>query len=112
MPSPSERPTTPARRPARGRGEPRPVAEGDVVDRVDDQRAQRDRTQRGTSEALTELESATSDILALATLNGASDAALRIRALLDGASPDERKALRRALFDKPAKNPHGTCQRD
>ncbi len=78
-----------------------------MLDRVDDRRAQRDTAERGASEALTELASATSDILATAPLSGASDTALRIRALLDGASPDERKALRRVLFDKSASNPDG-----
>jgi polyphosphate kinase 2 len=84
---------------------PRAVTAGDTVARPGKRAAEADRIARRTSTTHTVQEMALSDLLARASDGTpASETLQRLQALVDGASPDEIKALRRSLFhrDTPA----------
>ncbi len=82
---------------------PRPVGRGDTLPHLGPASAERDRVTRGVSEAGTRKAMALSDLLTRSAGDAsASELVSRLQAILAGASPDERKALRRHLFAKPA----------
>jgi polyphosphate kinase 2 len=80
---------------------PRPVEAGDTMARRGPRAAEADRVARGASEAETVQALVVSDLLAQAG-PGASQVLEQLQTLVRGASPDEVKALRRALFAPPA----------
>ena len=93
--------TSPARPAAAGRrrGAPRPVAAGDTLAHAGARSAEAERIARRTSTAHTVQELVLADLLANPPAGQASSETLRqLQALIAGASPDEVKALRRALF--------------
>ncbi len=103
------KPSRPARSraasPKLSRVHARPVESGDTLARPSARAAEADRIARGTSTALTVQEMAMSDLLARSDSGlPANETLQQLRALISGASPDEVKALRRALFkrDEPA----------
>jgi polyphosphate kinase 2 len=90
---------------AKTRAAPRPVEAGDVPPVLEKRSIERERVSRGAVRAEVVKEQALADILASHASRGTSDGSGwlgELRALIDGASPDEVKALRRALFDRPA----------
>jgi polyphosphate kinase 2 len=113
----ASRPRTTSRRAAakrmpttatRSRTEPRPVVAGDVPTSLQKRSIERERIARATTRAEIVKEQALSDILAAHAKAGPGTATSwlgELRALIDGASPDEVRALRRALFDRAAEMP-------
>jgi len=92
---------------AKARAEPRPVEAGDVPPSLEKRSIERERVSRGTMRAEIVKEQALADILAAHARPGADSGngsgwLTELQALIDGASPDEVKTLRRALFDRPA----------
>ncbi|MDP1647641.1 MAG: polyphosphate kinase 2 [Rubrivivax sp.] len=93
---------------ARPRAQPRPVEAGDVPPSLQKRSIERERVSRATTRAEIVKEQALSDILAA---HARADAGTttgwlgELQALIDGASPDEVKTLRRALFDRAADKP-------
>lgn len=84
---------------------PRPVVAGDVPASLQKRSIERERVSRATTRAQIVKEQALSDIFAAHTNGGEGTKASwlgELRALIDGASPDEVRALRRALFDRTA----------
>jgi polyphosphate kinase 2 len=81
-------------RPAAGRARARRVSEGDVPPSLDAQRLETDRVARATTRTVTMQSLAVADLLHEPP---SGEATARLRALIGGASPDERKALKRAL---------------
>ena len=92
-------PEGPAPRRRRSANSPRLVADGDTLANPGPLAAERDRVSRRTSTARTVHRLVLSDLLARSA-NGepASELLRQLQALIDGASPDDAKALRRALF--------------
>ena len=92
-----------------GQGHPRRVESGDTAPRLDEMGIERDRIERATTRRQTVSVMALGDILTShAKGQGLGDGPpgewlRQIRALIDGASPDEAKALRRMLFDHESK---------
>jgi hypothetical protein len=86
---------------------PRAVAAGDTLARPGHRAAEADRVSRRTSTALTVRKMVISDILSAKKGTPADQLLKQIRALMEGASPDEVKALRRALF-RPEETISGT----
>ena len=86
-----------------GRAQPRPVDAGDVPPSLAKRSIESERVSRAVVRAQVVKEQALADILAAHAHPGASAGGWlsELRALIDGASPDEVKALRRALFDRP-----------
>jgi len=84
----------------RGARQPRAVAQGDTLARAGEG-AEADRVARRTSTTHTVQQLVLSDLIAHAQ-NGApqGETLRRLQALIDGASPDEVKALRRTLFER------------
>jgi polyphosphate kinase len=96
---PKARPARAGSRITPARERPRPVDGGDTLAHADARSAEADRVARRTSTAMTVKQMALADLLAGA--NGkapASETLQELRALIDGASPDEASALQRALF--------------
>jgi polyphosphate kinase 2 len=92
----------------RSRTEPRPVVAGDVSASLQKRSIERERVTRATTRAEIVKEQALSDILAAHAKAGSGTTTSwlgELRALIDGASPDEVRALRRALFDRAADKP-------
>jgi polyphosphate kinase 2 len=90
----------------KARTEPRPVEAGDVPPSLEKRSIESERVSRAAVRAEIVKEQALADILAAHArpgTDGGSDSGWlgELRALIDGASPDEVKALRRALFDRP-----------
>ncbi|WP_326542977.1 polyphosphate kinase 2 [Pseudorhodoferax sp.] len=81
----ASRPTRPAR----------PVAGGDTPARTDRRSLEADRVGRATTRAQARAEMAVADVLAQA-----GDKAAQLRALVQGTSPDEARALRRLLAER------------
>lgn len=80
----------------------RRVSQGDTLPHLGPAAAERDRVARGTSEAITKQALVVKDLLTNPPADATESELLsRLRALISGASPDERKALRRTLFAKP-----------
>jgi polyphosphate kinase len=97
----------PARTP-RSRTAPRPVDAGDVPASLEKRSIERERVSRAMTRAQVVKEQALSDILAAHASGGQDNATSwlgELRALIDGASPDEVRALRRALFDRAVARP-------
>jgi polyphosphate kinase len=93
------------RRPRTGKpaSRTRPVEAGDVLPHAGGRAAETDRVARGTSKALAVQEMALSDLLAATGgKQPPGDTLQQLQALVAGASPDEAKALRRALFRREA----------
>ena len=90
----------PARAATRSRARARPVADGDTLAQPGRRAAEADHVARGVSEARTVREMATSDLLAHADGMPVNETVRQLQALIAGASPDEAKALRRALFKR------------
>jgi len=87
---------------------PRPVDAGDVPPSLERRSIERERVSRAAVRAEIVKEQALTDILAAHAqpgANGGSGWLGELQALIDGASPDEVKALRRALFDRPMDKP-------
>jgi len=112
--------SAPASRPPRSAPRtPRRVASGDVTPHLNGQAIELDRASRASTRAQTVSALALGDILARHAAAGAGAAAealpagprggwLReVRALIEGASPDEAKALRRLLFDRETQPTEG-----
>jgi len=96
--TPARSPSAPARR---APDSVRLVESGDTLARPGARAAEADRIARRSSTALTVQEMAMSDLLARS--NGevpASEVLRQLQALISGASPDEVKSLRRALFTR------------
>jgi len=92
-------PAAPRRRRPAARGAPRPVEAGDTLARPGARAAEADRVARRTSTAQTVQEMVFADLLAHAKDGApASETVRQLQAVIAGASPDEAKALRRALF--------------
>jgi polyphosphate kinase len=92
----------------RSRTEPRPVVAGDVPASLQKRSIERERVTRATTRAEIVKEQALSDILAAHAKAGPGTTTSwlgELKALIDGASPDEVRALRRALFDRAADKP-------
>ena len=88
-----------ARRPAQPA---RTVSEGDTLPHVGPAAVEHDRVIRRTSTTATVQALAVADLLAQPPAHeSASELLAQLQALISGASPDERKSLRRVLFDKP-----------
>jgi polyphosphate kinase 2 len=80
----------------------RKVAGGDTVPQANEATVEQDRVERRTSTTTTVREMVVSDLLSQSIPGGAvSDTARQLQALISGASPDEVKALRRAIFARP-----------
>ena len=98
-PSPPSSPSVPRRARRAASPAPRLAKAGDILARPGKRAAEADRVARGNSTAHTVQAMVASDLLAQAGRNGATGAALQqLQTLIQGASPDEAKALRRALF--------------
>jgi polyphosphate kinase 2 len=105
---------TPARTPgtakaARRAAAPRPAAAGDTVATLRGSAIEADRISRATTRAETVASMALADVLthhAQGREGAPGEWLTRLRALVDGASPDEVKALRRVLFERA--QPAGT----
>jgi len=100
--APSPRPA-PRRQRTPARGTPRAVTTGDVADTRSSQSVERNVVARATQRRKTVAALALSDVLARHASNepGAPGEWLReLQALIDGAAPDEVKALRRLLFER------------
>ena len=82
-----------------GRGGPRPVSAGDTLGHTGPRAVEADRVARRTSTTHTVQSMVVGDLIGRQA-EGASreDTLAQLKALLDGASPDEVKALKRALF--------------
>ena len=110
-PTPTPRPADTTRPPApaaRSRAQPRPVDAGDVPASLQKRSIERELVSRATTRAEVVKEQALADILAAHAKagDGSTSGWLgELRALIDGASPDEVKTLRRALFDRAADRP-------
>jgi polyphosphate kinase len=97
----------PAPRPAAAAKQPRAsraAAEGDVAPRLTRATLERDRVNRAVTRKETVKALALGDILkrhAQGTDGPPGEWLRELRALIDGASPDEAKSLRRLLFDRP-----------
>ena len=90
---------TPARpKPAPRHAAARRVAAGDVPPRLDEASLQQHRVARATARAEAVQAGVLADVAAAATESG--EWLHRVRALVDGASPDEAKALRRLLAER------------
>jgi polyphosphate kinase len=81
---------------------PRRVAAGDTLSRPATREAEIDRVDRGTSRAQTIQAMAMADLLSHEGAQPPADMLGQIQALMAGASPDEVKALRRALSTRNA----------
>ncbi|MBL8382880.1 MAG: polyphosphate kinase 2 [Burkholderiales bacterium] len=94
-----------ARRP---RGAPRPVEAGDTLTHPGARAAEADRIARRTSNTHTVQQMVVADLLG-AGRDGqeVSETMRRLQALVAGASPDEVRALRRALFQADDTRPEG-----
>jgi len=80
----------------------RRVAGGDTLPGSSKAAAEADRVERGTSTALTVQTEVVSDIFAQSDGHKpAADPVLQLQSLIAGASPDEVRALRRALLRRP-----------
>ena len=95
---------------AKTQATPRPVDAGDVPPSLEKRSIERERVSRAAVRAEVVKEQALADILAAhaqpSAGSGSSSGWLgELQALIDGASPDEAKTLRRALFDRPADKP-------
>jgi polyphosphate kinase len=90
----ARRAATRKRVPAKTRRSARPVREGDVPASFDERRLESDRVSRATTRQATVQSLAVADLL---RAPADSDTLARLQALIDGASPDERRALRRSL---------------
>ncbi|MBK9363276.1 MAG: polyphosphate kinase 2 [Rubrivivax sp.] len=91
-----------AQAPRRGSA-PRPVAAGDTAASLRGSAIEADRISRAATRAETVASMALSDVLAHQAPGGdggPGEWLTRLRALVDGASPDEVKALRRVLFER------------
>ncbi|MDO8419796.1 MAG: polyphosphate kinase 2 [Rubrivivax sp.] len=111
---PASRRTAPERAPAtasratRPGAQPRAVDAGDVPPSLQKRSIERERVSRAATRAEVVKEQALADILAAHARPGAGGSAGwlgELQALIDGASPDEVKALRRTLFDRTASPP-------
>ncbi len=92
-------------RTARKRAAPRKVSAGDVPPALDTHALEQDRVTRATTRTNTVKALALSDLLEAHAKGGhgpAHETMRELQALLEGASPDEVKALKRALFERDA----------
>ncbi|HUN94130.1 MAG TPA: polyphosphate kinase 2 [Burkholderiaceae bacterium] len=100
-PNPADASNEPRIRVAAARRRARPVEAGDTLPHPGARAAEADRVARGTSTAATVKEMVIADLLAHSADGEPANELLRqLQALVDGASPDEVKALRRALFKR------------
>ena len=103
--------TLPRGRPAaRAKAAPRPVAAGDVPASLATRAIEGEAIARATTRADTVKALALSDLLVRHHANPGPPGEWlhELKALIDGASPDEVKALRRLLFERSAAPPNGT----
>jgi polyphosphate kinase len=104
-PTPTSAAGTATPRPPRRRGPPRTVAAGDTAPLLQPEAIAAHTADRATTGARTEQAMALADVLARhAQGQGAGTLLAELQALMDGASPDDRKALRKLLF-QPAATP-------
>ena len=109
--APAARRAAKARRAAtapRGRPAPRPVGLGDVPASLGPKAIERDTVARAVTRSDTVKAMALSDLLthhAQGDSGTPGEALRQVQALIDGASPDEVKALRRMLFEREAAAP-------
>jgi polyphosphate kinase len=107
-PARAEKPTSPVAKPLaapRRTRKPRSVAAGDVVAQLDAKHIESNVVARATERTQTVASMALADVLASHAqgADGPPGEWLRqLQALIDGASPDEAKALRRLLFQRAA----------
>jgi polyphosphate kinase len=92
----------------RSRVAPRPVSLGDVPASLGAKAIERERIARAVTRSDTVKALALSDLLtehARGEVAGSGESLRQLRALIDGASPDEVKALRRMLFERETAKP-------
>ena len=95
--------STGAAKTSRRAAAPRPVAAGDTAAVLSGAAIEADRISRATTRAETVASMALADVLAHHAQGGdgaPGEWLARLRALVDGASPDEVKSLRRVLFER------------
>ncbi len=93
-------------RPRKTSPQPRRVSRGDVLERPGPLTVQRDQVSRRTSTRLTVESLVMRDLLGPSGKGLPSTEILkRLQAIIDGASPDEVKALRRTLFKREPETP-------
>ena len=110
QPRSAARAATAATKPSRRTAAPRPVVAGDTAASLRGSAIESDRVNRAATRAETVASMALSDVLAQhaqGTDGAPGEWLTRLRALVDGASPDEVKALRRVIFDRE-QQPAGT----
>ncbi len=92
----------------RTRAAPRKVSAGDVPPALDSRGVERDRVGRATARKTTVRSMALTDLLESHAKGGvgpAQEALAQLQSLVEGASPDEVRALKRALFEHDSKHP-------
>ncbi len=101
--------TTVAAGKRRPRKQPRLVEAGDTLAHLGARAAEADRVARGTSSTHTVQELVLSGLLARSTegLQPHAEILRQLEALIEGASPDEVRALRRSLFKREEPGPSG-----
>ena len=98
IPAPAPAPAPAAAKRVRARTRPRRAAEGDVIDAEGGPELDRRVVGEAVEAAQGAKFAAVQDILAGATSADVASQSRQLRAILDGASPDDAAALRRALF--------------
>jgi polyphosphate kinase len=110
--SASPKSAPPAAKPARKRtNAPRKVTAGDVPPVLDKRSLERDRVARAITRSDTVKQMALTDLLeshAKGQAGPARETLKELQALVEGAAPDELKALKRALFERDVKPVKGT----
>jgi polyphosphate kinase 2 len=81
----------------------RPVQAGDTLAHLGPKSAEADRVARRRSTTTTVQAAVAADLLAHPPEGGVAETLSQLQALMDGASPDELKALRKSLFTKAPK---------
>ena len=95
---------------SRSRSRPRPVAAGDTPAQLSSAALEADRVARAEARTETAAAMALADVLAQHAQGADSPPGQwlqQLRTLVDGASPDEAKALRRVLFERAPLAPNG-----
>ena len=109
-PAAARKAATPAVKPPLRRRPPRSAAKGDVPASIQPAALESDRIERASERRQTVTAMALADLLAHHNAGGqgpSADWLRQLQALIDGASPDEVKALRKLLFRRAPDTPEG-----